>query len=83
MINLKNLHPIKLHGLNEKSKKIIKYFNNELLLKEYDDYGRPLGITPDGRPGIFCMSRDMFWNGWFVLDEDVMFENEYKQIQGA
>lgn len=76
MVNLKNLKPVRLQGLNEKSVKIIKYYNNELFLKEYDDYGRPLGITPDGRQGIFCVSKDLFWNGWFVLNEDVTFGGE-------
>jgi hypothetical protein len=78
MFGPKNLKLVKLHGLNEKSSKIIKYYDNKLFLKEYDDYGRPLGITPDGRPGIFCVSKDLFWNGWFVLDEDVMFQKEYE-----
>ena len=80
MINLKNYKPVKLHGLTEKSRKIIDYYKNSLLLKEYDDYGVPLGITPDGRPGIFCVSPDLFWNGWFVLDVDVMFEQEVQSI---
>lgn len=81
MINIKNYIPVKLHGLNEKTKKIIAYYENKMLLKEYDDYGRPLGITPDGRSGIFCVSPDLFWNGWFVLDEDVMFQQEYEKLE--
>lgn len=82
MINLKHLRPVKLHGLNDKTRKIINYYNNNLLLKEYDDLGRPLGITPDGQPGIFCVSPDLFWNGWFVLDVDVMFEHEVQSVRG-
>ena len=80
MINLSNLHPVKLIGLTERSKKIISYYKNDLLLKEYDDFGRPLSIAPDGRQGIFCVSKDLFWNGWFILDEDVRFENEQKEL---
>lgn len=82
MINLKNLRPVKLIGISDKAKKIIKYYNNTLLLKEYDDYDRPLGITPDGQSGIFCVSPDLFWNGWFVLDVDVMFEKEAQDARG-
>jgi len=81
MFNVKNLRPVTLHGMNEKSKKIIAYYENKMLLKEYDDYGRPLGITPDGQPGIFCVSPDLFWNGWFILDEDVMFQKEYEKLK--
>ena len=81
MINLKNIKPVKLHPISEKAKKVISYYKNELFLKEYDDYGRPLGITPNGKPGIFCISKDLFWNGWFILDEDVMFEGEANKIR--
>lgn len=79
MIHAKKYRPVKLYGVTERAKKIINYYSNNLLLKEYDDYGRPLGIAPDGRAGIFCVSPDLFWNGWFVLDEEVIFEKD-KQV---
>lgn len=70
-------HKVKLIGLNDRAKKIIKYYHNELFLKEYDESGRPLNLY-EGRQAIFCVSPDNFWNGWFVLDEDVRFEEEYQ-----
>jgi hypothetical protein len=81
MINLKNYKLVKLHPISENARKVISYYKNELFLKEYDDYGRPLGIAPNGKPGIFCVSKDLFWNGWFILDEDVLFENEAERIR--
>lgn len=72
-------HPVKLIGLNDRAKKIIKYYHNALLLQEYNEYGRPLNLHK-GKQAIFCVSPDSFWNGWFVLDEDVRFEAEYKYL---
>jgi hypothetical protein len=72
-------HPVKLVGLNDRAKKIIAHYNNALLLEEYDEYGRPLNMK-DGEPAIFCASPDMFWHGWFVLDKDVRFMEEVKNL---
>lgn len=73
------LRPVKLVGLNERARKIIAFYDNNLLLREYDQYGRPLSMH-DGEPAIFCVSPDSFWNGWFLLDMDVRFEEEVKNI---
>ena len=75
-----NIYPVKLVGLSVRAQKIIKHYNNGLLMREYDDMGRPLCFAPNGKQAIYCMSPDFFWNGWFVLDEDVRFEKEEKQI---
>jgi hypothetical protein len=76
MGNPNKYHRVKLKGLNSRAKKIIKYYNNDLLLREYDDYGRPLMICPNGKQGIFCVSPDGIWNGWFELDYDIEFEDQ-------
>lgn len=68
-------HPVKLIGLNERAKKIIKYYDNKLLLKEYDELGRSLNIY-NGKCAIFCVSPEGYWNGWFILDEDVRLQLE-------
>ena len=77
------LRTVRLVGLNHRASKIIEHYNNELLLKEYDSLGRPLCFAPDGskRQAIFCVSPDGFWNGWFILDEDVRFKDEEDQIR--
>jgi hypothetical protein len=62
-----------------RAKKIIKYYNNSLLLQEFDELGKPLNLY-DSKIAIFCVSPDHFWNGWFVIDEDVRFEQEYKYL---
>jgi len=72
-------HPVKLMGLTDRAKKIIKYYFNSLILQEYNELGVPLNIH-EGKPAIFCISPDSFWNGWFILDEDVRFEAEYSYL---
>lgn len=74
------LIPVKLVGLNERAKKIIGFYDNNLFLREYDTYGRPLNMF-EGEPAIFCCSADMFWNGWFVLDKDVRFVEEVNNVK--
>ena len=71
---------VSLVGLNPRAINIIEKYNNGLLMQEYDSMGRPLCLTPNGSQGIFCVSPDGFWNGWFVLDVDVRFTSEDKQI---
>jgi hypothetical protein len=71
-------HPVALVGLNKRAISILAHYSNRMFLVEYDDFGRPLNIAPNGKQGIFCMSPDGFWNGWFVLDEDVRFSEENK-----
>lgn len=73
-------HKTKLIPLNERSKKIIEYYHNKLLIQEYDNFGKPLSLAPNGRQGIFCVSPDFSWRGWFVLDEDIRFDLEQNQI---
>lgn len=65
-----------LLGLNDRAKKIIDYYNNKLVVIDYDQYGRPLNLSPSGEQAIFCVSPDGFWHGWFVLDKDVRFKTE-------
>jgi hypothetical protein len=74
----KRFHPVILVGLNERAIGILANYNNRMILVEYDDFGRPLNIAPNGKQAIFCISPDGFWNGWFVLDDDVRFEFENK-----
>ena len=69
---------VKLIGITDRAKKIIKYYKNSLYLMEYDEYGRPMFITPNGLQGIYCVSPDGFWQGWFLLDSEVIFEQENK-----
>ena len=76
------LHPITLIGLNDRAKKIIAYYDNQLLLKEFDDFGKPLNLL-NGKPAIFCISPDQFWHGWFILDEDVRFQQEWENVKKA
>lgn len=73
-------HLVNLVGLNKRTIAILSYYNNQMVLVEYDDMGRPLNISPNGKQGIFCISKDGFWNGWFVLDEDVRFYEENKNL---
>jgi len=73
-------HKVSLIGLNERAKKIIDYYKNQLLLQEYDEYGRPLN-RKDEKPAIFCVSPDNFWHGWFILDADVRFSEEANNIK--
>ena len=72
-------HPVKLIGLNDRAKKILEYYHNCLYLQEYDELGRSLNLY-QGKFSIFCVSPDHFWNGWFVLDEDVRFVEEYAYL---
>jgi len=76
MMHLNRFHPVKLIGKNDRVKKILAAYNNTMLLQEYDDFGRPLCICPNGQQGIFCISPDRFWNGWFQLDADVEFADQ-------
>jgi hypothetical protein len=76
MIHVNRFHPVKLIGKTDRVKKILAAYNNTMLLQEYDDYGRPLCICPNGKQGIFCVSPDRFWNGWFQLDIDVDFADQ-------
>ena len=69
-------YTVQLLGLNDRAKKIIDYYHNQLLVIEYDQMGRSLNLSPSGEQGIFCMSPDGFWHGWFVLDKDVRFKPE-------
>lgn len=73
------LHKVKLVGKTERATKIIKYYNNDLYLVEYDEYGFPLNISPNGSPAIYCMSPNGEWEGWFILDEEVIFEKEQEK----
>lgn len=68
---------VKLIALNDRAKKIINYYNNNLKVVDYDALGRPLNMSPSGEPAVFCVSPDGFWHGWFVLDKDVRFEPEF------
>jgi hypothetical protein len=71
-------HLVILVGLNERVKKILSHYNNQMYLIEYDEFGRSLSFAPNGKQGIFCISPDGFWRGWFVLDDDVRFDSENK-----
>lgn len=75
------LRKIKLVGKTDRAKKIIKFYKNSLYLMEYDEYGKPLFLAPNGLQGIYCVSPDGFWKGWFILDSEVIFENEDKIIK--
>lgn len=79
MVKLPTFHPVRLIGLNERAKKIIKYYKNNLSLQEFDELGRPLNLY-NNQLAIFCVSPDGFWSGWFILDEDVRFEAEYQHL---
>jgi hypothetical protein len=69
-------HPVALVGLNKRAIAILAHYSNRMILVEYDDFGRPLNIAPNGKQGIFCTSPDGFWSGWFVLDDDIRFKEE-------
>lgn len=71
----KRFHRINLVPLNKYAKNILSKYP-ELILIEYDDFGRALNTAPNGQQGIFCMDKTGFWNGWLILDEDVRFEDE-------
>lgn len=73
-------HKTTLIPLNERAVKIVEYYNNQLLIQEYDDVGNPLSLSPDGKQGIFCVAPDFSWRGWFILDEDVRFSYEQSQL---
>jgi hypothetical protein len=73
-------HSVKLVPLNERAANIVKYYNNSLLVQEYDSLGKPLSLAPNGKQGIFCVSPDFSWRGWFVLDVDVRFAVEQKEL---
>jgi hypothetical protein len=73
-------HSVVLIGLNDRVNKILSHYDNRMILLEYDDFGRPLNITPCGKHGVYCISPDGFWNGWFVLDEDVRFNQENNNL---
>jgi hypothetical protein len=76
MMHLNRFHPVRLIGKNDRVKKILAAYNNTMLLQEYDDFGRPMCICPNGKQGIFCVSTDRFWNGWFQLDVDIEFADQ-------
>lgn len=80
MVRGKDFRRVKLVGLNPRAQTIIDHFNNGLLIREYDEMGRPLCVAPNGKQAIFCVSPDFAWQGWMVLDEDVRFEEEEKRI---
>lgn len=73
-------HKTKLIPLSERAKKIVKHFQNNLLIQEYDALGNPLSISPNGKQGVFCVSPDFSWRGWFVLDDDIRFDLEQNQL---
>lgn len=73
-------HKVKLVPLNERATKIVNYYQNSLLIQEYDVLGKPLSIAPNGKQGIYCVSPDFSWRGWFVLDDDVRFSLEQIQL---
>ena len=75
-MHLNRFHPVRLIGKNDRVKKILAAYNNTMLLQEYDDFGRPMCICPNGKQGIFCVSTDRFWNGWFQLDVDIEFADQ-------
>lgn len=75
---MNKFHPVVLVGLSHYAKHTLSQFNNRMLLMEYDNFNRPLNIAPNGKQGIFCVSPDATWSGWFVLDDDVRFEMENK-----
>ena len=74
------LRKVRLVGLTDRTKKLINKYKNSLYLMEYDEFGKPLFIAPNGLQGIYCISPDGFWQGWFVLDSEVVFEEEFKFI---
>jgi hypothetical protein len=69
MMHLHRYYPVRLTGKTDRIQKILAVYKNTMLLKEYDEFGRPLCICPNGQQGIFCISPDGFWNGWFQLTE--------------
>lgn len=82
MGNPNNYYSIRLKGLNKRAKAIIKFYDNNLVLREYNDFGQPLSICPNGKQGIFCISPDGVWNGWFELGKDVeIVEHDNEKIQ--
>ena len=68
-MHLNRYYPVRLTGKTERVKKILAAYKDCMLLKEYDEFGRPMCICPNGKQGIFCVSPDGFWNGWFMLEE--------------
>lgn len=76
MMHLERFHPVRLIGKTDRVKRILAVYSNTMLLQEYDDFGRPMCVCPNGKPGIFCVSPDRFWNGWFQLDIDVEFADQ-------
>lgn len=73
-------HKVNLVPLNDRATNIIKHYNNSLFVQEYDALGNPLSIAPNGKQGIFCVSPDFSWRGWFVLDTDVRFAVEQNEL---
>jgi len=80
MVRGKDFHLARLVGLNPRAQNILDHFNNGLLIREYDEMGRPLCHAPNGKQAIFCVAPDFSWQGWMVLDDDVRFEEEEKRI---
>lgn len=76
-----SLIKVKLVGKTKRAKKIIEFYKNSLYLMEYDEFGKPLFLAPNGLQGIYCVSPDGFWQGWFILDSEVLFEEEDKFIK--
>ena len=77
------LYKVKLTPVSERAGKILKRYQNIMYLMEYDEYKRPMCIAPSGKAGIYCVSPDGFWQGWFVLDQDVLFEKEQEFISDS
>jgi hypothetical protein len=77
------LRKVKLVGKTERAKKILKKYNNCMYLMEYDEYGKPLFIAPNGLQGIYVVSPDGFWQGWLILDSEAIFEEEYRFINNS
>ena len=66
---------VSLIPISERAKGIFSKNGKEYYLKEYE-CGVPLNKCPDGSQGIYCISRDRSWEGWFSLDRDVRFKDE-------
>jgi hypothetical protein len=81
MMHLNRYYPVRLTGKTERVKNILAAYKSCMLLKEYDEFGRPMCICPNGKQGIFCVSPDGFWNGWFMLEEiEFADEEELKKF---
>jgi hypothetical protein len=75
------MYIVDLVAKSEYAVSVLKRYKGKMYLIEFDSTGRPLNIAPSGEQGIFCISPDGVWNGWFLLDKDVMFTEESIIIQ--